>query len=334
MDGSAAQMKRPILFNSNMQTVAHAAVGQDPRAWTDATAGDPHQWYQPVAPDLYTALLDQVVAFPHEQPLADLQLTDDVRQGLHPWIQPALNELEHGRGFVILTRLPVEQLSQRQAIAVYWLLGQLLGEPFAQNVEGTLLYDVRNTGQDLVSGARFSVTNYESSFHTDNSFGDTILDYVGLLCLQDAASGGLSQNVSGYAVLDVMRREYPAEFETLRQPFHVDRRGGALAGQSPTAQRPVITWENGGLVLRYLRHWIEVGHEKAGQPLTLDQRRALDCLDHVVARPELRIEFMLQPGQIYFTNNRWVLHNRTAFEDYPEPERRRHLVRLWLQARS
>jgi hypothetical protein len=24
------------------------------------------------------------------------------------------------------------------------------------------------------------------------------------------------------------------------------------------------------------------------------------------------------------------LHDRTAFEDWPEPERRRHLLRLWL----
>src|SRR5918911_340137 len=86
--------------------------------------------------------------------------------------------------------------------ALYWLVGQLLGRPFVQNVQGTLLYDVRDTGQDVRYGARFSVTNAESSFHTDNSFGDTVLDYVGLLCLNAARSGGLSQLVSGYAVRD------------------------------------------------------------------------------------------------------------------------------------
>ena len=42
--------------------------------------------------------------------------------------------------------------------------------------------------------------------------------------------------------------------------------------------------------------------------------------------------FLVEPGQIYFLNNRWILHNRTAFEDDPEPGRRRHLVRLWLAA--
>jgi hypothetical protein len=31
-----------------------------------------------------------------------------------------------------------------------------------------------------------------------------------------------------------------------------------------------------------------------------------------------------------FIHNHQILHDRTAFEDWPEPERRRHLLRLWL----
>src|SRR4029077_12773013 len=124
--------------------------------------------------------------------------------------------------------------------ALYWLIGQLLGDPFEQNVGGTLLYDVRDTGQTVAEGARFSVTNYESSFHTDNSFGETILDYVGLLCVQTAKVGGLSQMVSGYAVHNALLRESPDVLETLYQEFHVDRRGGFREGESPTIRRPVF----------------------------------------------------------------------------------------------
>ena len=54
-------------------------------------------------------------------------------------------------------------------------------------------------------------------------------------------------------------------------------------------------------------------------------------LDDVLKRPDLQVEFGLEPGQMYFINNRWILHNRTAFVDHPELEQRRHLVRLWLQ---
>jgi alpha-ketoglutarate-dependent taurine dioxygenase len=84
---------------------------------------------------------------------------------------------------------------------------------------------------------------------------------------------------------------------------------------------------------RYLRYWIEVGHEKAGVPLTADQVAAMDTLDRVAAEPALRAEFSLRPGEMLFVNNRWILHNRTAFEDFAEPDRKRHYVRLWLQRR-
>jgi alpha-ketoglutarate-dependent taurine dioxygenase len=54
-------------------------------------------------------------------------------------------------------------------------------------------------------------------------------------------------------------------------------------------------------------------------------------LDAVAREPEFRAEFALRPGDMFFANNRWLLHNRSAFEDYAEPKRRRHLVRLWLR---
>jgi len=193
---------------------------------------------------------------------------------------------------------------------------------------------VRDTGQDVASGARFSVTSYESSFHTDNSFGDAILDYVGLLCIKAAKSGGVSQNVSGLAAVEVLRREHPEALEVLSQPLHVDRRGGVNAGESPTVLRPIVAWDDNEWIFRYLRYWIEVGHEKVGQPLSAEQRGALDTLDAVLKRHELQVNFSLEPGQMYYINNRWILHNRTAFVDFPELERRRHLVRLWLKKRS
>ena len=40
------------------------------------------------------------------------------------------------------------------------------------------------------------------------------------------------------------------------------------------------------------------------------------------------------PGDVQFVHNHTVLHARAAFEDHDEPERRRHLLRLWLSARQ
>ena len=301
---------------------------RDERAWTAATIDAPTRWHHRVPEACLTALERPRGS---SAPLTGVWLPAEARAECTRSLMAVREALESGRGFVILEApdVPREELTR-----LYWLVGQALGEPFAQNVQGTLLYDVRDTGQALSAGARFSVTNYESSFHTDNSFGDNVLDYVGLLCLNVAKSGGRSQIVSGLSVHNVLRAEHPDVLRTLYQPFHVDRRGGIREGEAPTIDVPVFATPSADEVLvRYLRAWIEAGHDKMGRPLSAEQRRALDTLDAVLNRPELRVEFDLKPGDMYFINNRWTLHNRTAFEDHLEPDRRRHLVRLWLSRR-
>ncbi|MBN9518942.1 TauD/TfdA family dioxygenase [bacterium] len=262
----------------------------DPRAWTAATAGPPPSWRLP----------------PTADPAA---------------VRAALDR----RGFVVMRQPELPDRAAR--VAAYHEFATCLGRRVPQNVDGALLYDVRDTGVSVATGARFSVTNAESSFHTDGSFADAVPDVVGLLCLAGAKAGGVNQVVSGYAVHDRLDAATRAE---LARPFHVDRRGGVRPGEAPTARNPVLSEDADGLVIRYLRYWIEAGHAKADEPLTATQTAALDAFDRTAADPALRAEFVLDPGDVLYVANRWVLHNRTAFEDHPEPERRRHLVRLWL----
>ncbi|MBI3880660.1 MAG: TauD/TfdA family dioxygenase [Verrucomicrobia bacterium] len=301
------------------------------KAWRAASVDPLRNWYHPL-PARSLAALDATIQELRRQPrpTAEVRLTDAQRAVCAPDLALVAHAIEHGRGFAVV-RVPAEGYSKAELTTLYWLIGQALGRPFEQNVEGTILYDVTDKGQDLTKGARFSVTNYESSFHTDNSFGGDVLDYVGLLCLQNAKTGGVSQVMSGYAVGEELAKQHPAELEILTRPFHVDRRGGLRPGETPTAFFPVLQWNGDELLFRYLRYWIQAGHEKVGQPLTPAQVKALDTLDEVLKRRDLMAEFSLEPGDMYFINNRWILHNRTAFEDWPELERRRHLVRLWLQ---
>src|SRR5262245_5741812 len=305
---------------------------RDARAWTATSVDDSAAWYYPL-PEACRAAFQQVKRDLRQapRPVTAVQLPSSTQAACATALRPVREALETGRGFAIVEGPPGERLPAEDAQVLYWVVGLGLGQTFAQNVQGTLLYDVRDTGQDLTKGARFSVTNYESSFHTDNSFGAEVLDYVGLLCLQTAKAGGKSQVLSGFTVTKELAARQPEVLATLAQPFHVDRRGGIREGETPTIQFPVIQQNGRELLFRYLRYWIEAGHDKAGQPLSAAQRTALDTLDEFLRRPDLRVEFDLKPGDMYFINNRWILHNRTAFEDYPELERRRHLVRLWLQ---
>lgn len=301
------------------------------KAWRNQTIDSQDHWYYPL-PEKALSAFKQSVENLKGVPWDQCQPSSEQKEAAGKTASEVQGALEAGRGFAIIP-IPVDQFSREEQVRVYWLMGQLIGRPFAQNVQGTILYDVKDMGQDLSKGARFSVTNYESSFHTDNSFGSEILDYVGLHCLTTAKSGGLSQVMSGYAVYDELAARYPEDLQILSQPFHVDRRGGVKPGEGATAFFPVIQWEGNELLFRYLRFWIEAGHEKVGQPLTEKQVAALNRLDTILKERQLVAEFALRPGDMYFINNRWILHNRTAFEDYAEPDRRRHLVRLWLQNR-
>ena len=307
----------------------------DARAWQTSTVDGPEGWYYSLSENCLSSL-DQAIRGVQDESQATTEISrlGVPTNGCGEYLQSVLNVLNSGRGFAIVERVPVERCSVEEALSMYWLIGKLLGMPVEQNIEGTLLYDVRDTGQNVAQGARFSVTNSESSFHNDNSFGDPLPDLVGLLCLHTAKSGGQSQLISGYALHNELLKNYPDVLGTLYQLFCFDRRGQFKAGESPTSQFPIFEWRAGELTVRYLYYYIQVGHERAGKTLNADQRKALEVVEMLLQCPDFRVEFNLQPGQMLFTNNRWILHNRTAFEDYSDPERRRHYVRLWLQQRG
>ena len=307
----------------------------DDRAWRASSVDDTTSWYYPLSEDCLSSFKHTIRDVQHQsRPITQIAHLEALSNGCGECLQPVLHALNSGRGFAIVERLPVEQINIEEALSMYWLIGQFLGTPMEQNIEGTLLYDVRDTGQNVARGARFSVTNAESSFHNDNSFGELLPDLVGLLCLHTAKSGGQSQLISGYTLHNELLEYHPDILKTLYQLFCFDRRGQFKAEESPTSQFPIFQWSVDELIVRYLYYYIQVGHERAGMTLTAAQREALEVVEALLRQPDFRVEFNLQPGQMLFTNNRWILHNRTAFEDYPDPEQRRHYVRLWLQQRG
>jgi alpha-ketoglutarate-dependent taurine dioxygenase len=304
----------------------------DPRAWRAATIDERPCWYHPLS-ERCLAALDETVQQLRRQPRAttQLRLSETPCAAWAEELQPVRTVLEAGRGFAVIEGIPCPRYTAAEMQVLYWLVGQMLGHPVTQNVQGTLLYDVRDTGQSVEQGARYSVTNADTGFHTDGSFDESVPDYVGLLCIQTARSGGENQLVSAYSLLGALLAEHPAVLDTLSEPFHIDRRGGVRPGEAPTSRFPIFQWVGDGLVCRYLRYWIEAGHQKAEQPLTAAQKQALDVLDRVLDEPALQIQLTLRPGDLFFINNRWLLHKRSAFEDHPQAEQRRHYVRLWLR---
>jgi alpha-ketoglutarate-dependent taurine dioxygenase len=242
--------------------------------------------------------------------------------------------LDEGIGFVLLDRLPLERLDRDDAARLHWLLASLVARPVAQKWDGTMVYDVRDLGRPPGNGVRPDVTNAEQSFHTDNSYNHCPPDYVALLCLATAMEGGVHRVVSFAAVHNELRRTHPALLARLHRPFYFDRQREHAPGDAMVTHHPLFARAGGRLVARLSRFQVENGQRLAGEPLDDEGRAALDALEAVMTQPGMAWEFAFEPGQIQLANNTMLGHKRTGFRDWPEPERRRHLVRLWLRDRG
>jgi alpha-ketoglutarate-dependent taurine dioxygenase len=233
-------------------------------------------------------------------------------------------------GFVILDRLPVEGLSKAQATALYWLLAGLVGRPVAQAYCGTLLYDVHDTGKKIAPTVRGDLTNQELYWHTDYGFNRMPPHEIGLLVLQTAREGGVSQMISFHTVHNEMLRRHPALLPRLYRTFHWNRQREHAPGEPLTYRHPIFSYD-GALRTRFNRRLIKVGHEIVGEPLDKQGADALEAMIEILEDPALRVEFVLEPGQIQLVNNLEFCHRRTAYLDDDDPARRRHLVRIFLR---
>ena len=242
-------------------------------------------------------------------------------------LEAVLADVYDGRGFVVLRGLPVGRWSDDDVGRVFWGLGRYLGAPLYQNPQGELLghvFDHGRTYGDL--DVRGYETNAYLPYHTDAG------DMVGLLCLRRSLEGGLSSLVSSVTVHNEILAAHPEYLGLLYNGFYYIRREAALTERGVSDRPiPVFGARDGVVSCRYIRNQINAGAVKRGVPLTLLEQAALDCLDELTRRPDLRLDMDLQPGDIQFINNYTTLHSRTGFVDGPEPHQKRHMLRLWLK---
>lgn len=236
-------------------------------------------------------------------------------------------ELERGRGFALIRGLPVGALSKLESALVFWGMGSHLGPAFAQNAQGDVLGHVRDLGASYKdTKARGYQTRARLPFHNDST------DVVGLLCLNKARSGGASRIVSSGAVHNAMLEQRPDLCEAMYGPFYVDRRGEESPGQKPYYTTTFFCRHQGRLFAKYNRGYVDSAQRFPEVPrLTGAQRAALDLMDTLCNDPAYYLDMTLEPGDIQFVCNYSVLHARATYEDWPEPERKRHLLRLWLR---
>ena len=260
--------------------------------------------------------------------IAGIRRDDFPLPSLGPVLDRLRTEVLEGRGFVLLRGLPVEDRPIEESATAYWGIGAYFGSARSQNAKGHLLGHVYDLGAGLTTtnpSLRGYATAERQNFHIDRC------DVVALLCLRRAKSGGLSAIASSMTLHNVIAKRRPDLLERLYQPFPVDRRGEVPEGKAPFYEAPVFNEHAGYLSVLYSRQYIGSAQRfPEARRLTADDIEALDLFAELANDPELRLDMNFVPGDIQFLHNHTILHARTAYEDWLDVERKRHLLRLWL----
>lgn len=277
--------------------------------------------------------LDCVVGSLERDPLPLLVLhPDDFRlDKARAFMREVKRTIDDGPGFAIVDRLPVERWPEAGSRAVWWLLASLVARPVAQKWDGTSIYDVRDLGRPPGNGVRPDVTNYDQNFHTDNSYNNVPPHYVGLLCLRTAMEGGVSGIVSFTTAHEEMKRRHPDLLDRLFRPYYFDRQREHAPGDVMTTFHPMLERDGERLLARLSHFQVKNGYKLAGKPLDNEGAAALEAFEAILNEDGISARFHFEPGQMQLIDNRALGHKRTSFKDWPEDERKRLLVRLWLR---
>ena len=249
------------------------------------------------------------------------------------------DQLEHGRGVVKLTGLPVARYDDG-ALRLLWMgLARHLGVTRYQDCRGQLMRDIRDEGGDVgarhgqianpgdgtafISSSARTYSNGALRWHTDRT------DVVGLLTASQAASGGISRIASSVAVRNAMIERRPDLAALLHAPIWRSRLGEEAGGETQVYPLPVFGQRDGRFTSHYSRTYVEAAQMLPGTPPMTDaQWQALDLL--AALADELGYDMRLGAGDIQFINSHVTYHARTPFQDDPAAGEVRRLLRVWL----
>lgn len=272
--------------------------------------------------------LDQVLRSTQNQSMSALAGASGALSTWTDLLAHIRHELDKGFGLLLLQGIDASRYSLEQLYRLYWILGNGVGQPMVQNAVGELLGEVIDRGHDYqANNVRGYTTRSALAFHCDPA------DVVALLCVHPAKEGGTSHIVCAAAIHNEMLDRFPQYLPALYRGFHFDLRGEGAKGDhnEVTEHRvPVFHYHQGRLSMRFNYRTIVDGMRKAGMPLTGEDLAAVDCVAQLSQRADFVVDMDFQVGDIQWLSNYDCLHARGEFTDWPEQERKRRLLRMWL----
>jgi hypothetical protein len=312
-----------------MTTPSAVGAVEGPAAWTAAELEGSTDWWHIFSEaelgEIHAALEHARAADPR---LDVARLTSDefplpTVAGL---VEAIRRQLVGGKGVMICAGFPVGRYTLPELRAIWWGLSQHIGSPVAQSWRGDVLGDVRDFGTGIEGRAgRGYTSNAELRFHSDQA------DVTALFVLRRAKQGGESRWASSVAVHNEIARRRPDLLEVLYEPFTVSWQANEPPGERPWYEMPVYGRANDDVACAYVGSNILWAAKNCGAPpLAPQQVEAVEYLAQVAAEPVFWVERALDVGSMSFVHNHTAFHMRTAFEDFDEPDRKRHLLRTWL----
>jgi hypothetical protein len=298
----------------------------DPAGWTPAEFRQTTPWVF----RLDDAAIADVLAATRRVDRARTALVDITRADFDLPVAGAalagiLDELVDGCAFVQVRGLPVARMTRRQAAIAFLGMGTHLGHRLSQNAAGHVLGHVKDLGLDYDDPrARGYQTAAALGFHTDPC------DFVALMCLRTAQSGGESRTVSSVHLYNEMLRRRPDLVAELTADFYWTRHGEIAPGEEPFYRMPVFSFVEGYFSGRGISTHIMKAQRLPGvPPFTAKQKEAIDMFRALTQ--ELAVDVPFEQGDFQVLSNHVMLHSRRPFVDWDDFAEKRHLLRLWIQ---
>ena len=236
-----------------------------------------------------------------------------------------------GFGLFIINGACLKDFSLKEKISIYTLIAEILGELIIQNIKQEKIVEIKDVGKSMQTGGRYHETKEGGSHHTDSPQWEDVPDYLGLFCVHNAKKGGTNLFLSAYTIHNRILKGRKDLLNILYGKFHFDKRGEFKEGESSTVFEPIFKFKDGKLYFRYLRNYIDAGHDIQNQPLSESQKEALTYLDNSTLEEDMIMSYDLKPDDMVFSDNHWIVHGRTAFEDYDDPNLKRLMLRTWIK---
>ncbi|MDP3925798.1 MAG: TauD/TfdA family dioxygenase, partial [Hydrogenophaga sp.] len=301
---------------------------KDATAWKAADVQNDSSWTYHLTP---AELAEIDAAFrrvqAHGQTWGEFGQEDFVLPVLAEKLRSIDDQIRNGRGFVLLKGFPVQRYTIDEIKTIYWGLGTHIGQVISHNVAGDFVAAVTDLALNSSDpNRRNNTTNQLLDPHTD------LADVVSLLCVEQAQEGGMSSLVSTVAIHNEVLQHHPEYLEVLYEGFYHDYRGygpNADPNEVTATPIPVFEYNNGRVNCAFAKKIIETGAKKRGVPLTPLQQAAIDYVHELGTREDMRVDMMLEPGDIQIINNYITLHSRSNYFDHDDG-RKRYLLRMWI----